>query len=172
MGLILQKPQLEHETAWRDILTEIQRAGELVVPYALCLGLDDYLEWLRKTQWLSKGKELGEWVRADLFFLVEEEKPGYIFGAINLRYELNDYLRMVGGHIGYGVRPSQRGKGYATRMLALALPICKAEGLQEVLITCETWNAASEVVIQHNGGVLDNVVQDGEKEFARYWIAL
>ncbi len=170
MALRLEKPEPRHESAWQDIVQEIQGAGERVVPYSLTMELDDYGAFLAKTRQFSQGDNLGGMVRSDTFFLVDTENPDRILGAINLRYGLNEYLARVGGHIGYGVRPSERQKGYASRMLALALPKCKEEGIPRVLLTCETWNRPSAQVIQKNGGVLEGTVRDGDKEFARYWI--
>lgn len=172
MSLWLEKPGLHHEAAWLDIVEEIRAADEPIVPYSLTLELGNYLDFWRRTEQFSRGENLGEKVRADTFFLMGDEKPGRILGAINLRYGLNDYLRQYGGHIGYGIRPSERGKGYATAMLGLGLEECKKAGLKKVLLTCETWNRASARVMEHHGAVLENVVSLGEKRFARYWIEL
>ena len=58
------------------------------------------------------------------------------------------------GHIGYGVVPWKRGRGYATRALALILPDARAEGLPYVEITTDVSNVASQKVILANGGRL------------------
>jgi predicted acetyltransferase len=75
-------------------------------------------------------------------------------GRISIHHELNDALRGVGGHIGYDTVPSFRGRGVATEMLRLALPVAGSLGLSEVLITCDDANAASIRVIEKNGGSL------------------
>ncbi len=75
-------------------------------------------------------------------------------GRISIRHELNDALRAAGGHIGYDVVPSLRGRGVATEMLRQALPVARRLGLTEVLITCDDTNAASIRVIEKNGGIL------------------
>ncbi|MEA5016179.1 MAG: GNAT family N-acetyltransferase [Candidatus Limiplasma sp.] len=172
MNLRLEKPALHHEAAWLDIVAEIQAAGEAVTPYSLTLELSHYLDFWRKTQLIAKRESLGDKVRADTYFLLGEEKPGRILGAINLRYELNEYLREFGGHIGYGIRPSERGKGYATAMLGMALEKYREAGFKRVLLTCDTWNTASAKVMEHHGGVLENVVDRGDERIARYWIEL
>lgn len=74
----------------------------------------------------------------------------------------------MGGHIGYGIRPSERGKGYGKQQLALALLEAKKLALSPVLITCDMDNAASRAVILANGGVLEDVRAGKE----RYWIEL
>ncbi len=85
-----------------------------------------------------------------LWALMDE---GFV-GRISIRHELNDALRAVGGHIGYDTVPSFRGRGVATEMLRLALPVARGLGLAEVLVTCDDTNAASIRVIEKNGGTL------------------
>jgi predicted acetyltransferase len=58
--------------------------------------------------------------------------PRKLMGTINVRYPYLGYVQ-VHGHIGYGIRPSERRKGYATMMLKLALEHCKKIGLEKVL---------------------------------------
>ena len=85
----------------------------------------------------------------------------------------NEYLLLHGGHIGDGIRPSERGKGFATRMIALALEKCVELGLERVLMVCDQDNPASARTIVKNGGVLENEVMDEEGRWEqRYWIEL
>ena len=93
-------------------------------------------------------------------------------GAVNIRHRLNDRLLLDGGHIGDGVRPSERGRGVATAMIGLALEECRRLGIRRVLMVCDKDNIASARSIIKNGGVLENeVVVDGET-VQRYWIGL
>ena len=95
-----------------------------------------------------------------------------IVGAVNIRYYLNDYLLNYGGHIGDGIRPSERRKGYATEMIRLSLEKCKELGINRVLIICDRENIGSAKSIQKNGGILENeVIHEGEN-LQRYWIDL
>ena len=75
-------------------------------------------------------------------------------GRIAIFHELNEALRVEGGHIGYDTVPSFRGRGVATEMLRQALPVARGLGLTSVLLTCDDTNAASIRVIERNGGVL------------------
>lgn len=114
------------------------------------------------------------YVLADYFWLVDGEE---FIGEISVRHKLTDELLRFGGHIGYGVRYSQWGKGHASYMLAYALRYAKQElGLSRVLITCNDKNVASARVIEKNGGVLQdkiiNVIEGRECLSRRYWIEL
>ena len=91
---------------------------------------------------------------------------------IDLRHRFNDYLAEIAGNIGYSVRPSERCKGYATRMLALVLEEARAIGMQRVLITCDADNEASRRVIERNGGMFERMTQDDGVAIRRYWIQL
>ena len=93
-----------------------------------------------------------------------------LIGMIDIRHHLNDYLLNFGGHIGYSVRKSERQKGYATEILALALKECKEMGMKEILLTCDKDNIASAKTIISNGGILENEVEDGDTITQRYWI--
>ena len=105
-----------------------------------------------------------------VFFLLDEDR-NRLLGAVNIRHFLNDYLLREGGHIGDGIRPSERRKGYATEMIRLALIECKKLGIKKVLITCNKDNIGSAKSIKTNGGILENEIIDSDGELLqRYWI--
>jgi predicted acetyltransferase len=95
-------------------------------------------------------------------------------GRISIHHELNDALRVEGGHIGYDTVPSFRERGVATEMLRQALPVARALGLNEVLLTCDDTNAASIRVIERNGGSLreTRALATNRPLKRYYWIAL
>lgn len=105
-----------------------------------------------------------------VFFLLDEER-NILLGAVNIRHYLNDYLLKYAGHIGDGIRPSERRKGYATEMIRLALLECKKLGIEKVLMVCNKDNLGSSKSIIKNGGVLENEFVDEKGEInQRYWI--
>lgn len=93
-------------------------------------------------------------------------------GAVNIRHYLNERLLATGGHIGDGIRPSERRKGYATAMIALALEECKKLGIKKVLMCCDKDNIGSAKTIISNGGILENEVDEDGIIEQRYWIDL
>ena len=106
-----------------------------------------------------------------VFFLLDEER-NRLLGAVNIRHYLNEHLLNYGGHIGDGVRPSERRKGYATEMIRLALLECKKLGIDRALICCNSDNIGSKKSILNNGGVLENIVMEDGKPMERYWIEI
>ncbi len=113
------------------------------------------------------------WVKATHLWLVEGAE---LLGLVNIRHDLNDNLRKTGGHIGVGVRPSQRHKGYASLMTKSALLEARKLGMTKVLLVCEVENIGAQEIIQARGGVLENVVKiresDPEPTMMRWWVDL
>ena len=87
-------------------------------------------------------------------------------GRISIRHWLTASLREIGGHIGYDIRPSARQRGYATAMLAAALPVARSLGIDRALLTCDEDNVFSRKVIEANGGMLE----DNRHGKLRYWV--
>ena len=127
----------------------------------------DYEEWLESNQNHEMGINLPEGWVPDIQ-LVAFTKDGKAVGFLNLRLRLNDFLLEEGGHIGYSIRPSERGKGYAKEALCQGLQVAKGKNIKQALVTCSTENPASRAVILANGGIYEDVRNGTE----RYWIDL
>ena len=124
-----------------------------------------YEEWLASNQNHEMGINLPEGWVPDIQ-LVAFSRDGQAVGFLNLRLRLNNYLLNEGGHIGYSIRPSERGKGYAKESLRQGLQVAKEKNIHRALVTCSTENPASREVILANGGQFEDVRNGTE----RYWI--
>ena len=93
-------------------------------------------------------------------------------GRISIRHELNDFLKEIGGHIGFITHPKWRGKGVATWMLSEALKTTHAKAIGKVLLTCDEHHEASEKIILRNGGVFERLVDVGPSRPPKkhFWI--
>ena len=137
----------------------------------LAIFRNDYRDFDYYISRLERDKPQDGMVPASTFFCFDDER-NIMVGAVNIRHYLNDYLLKYGGHIGDGIRPSERRKGYATKMIALALDECRKLGLQRVLMVCDRDNVGSAKSIINNGGVLENEVENDGVVEQRYWIEL
>ena len=151
------------------MLDEWYEAGEKIVPYAIRRA--DYHDFDHYCGSLEVTDSSGALVPDSTFFCLDEER-GIIVGAVNIRHWLNASLLLNGGHIGDGVRPSERRKGIATKMITLALDECRTLGISRVLMVCDKENTASAKSIQRNGGILENEVEVNGTLQQRYWIDL
>lgn len=133
---------------------------------------DTFEEWYQGVCDNSQEATVGEGLVPATTYLGISIKDNRLIGMIDIRHRLNDYLLKYGGHIGYSVRKTERNKGYATEMLALALNECKNMGIDNVLITCFKENVASAKIMMKNGAILENEIPEGEKITQRYWINL
>ena len=107
------------------------------------------------------------------YFATDGDK---LVGVVHIRVRLTDNLLKYGGHIGYGVNPKYWKMGYGKKILELALK--QYSNLIEedkILITCDDDNIGSYKIIEANGGVLENKIEneDSNEKFLtrRYWIS-
>ena len=174
MKLKLIKLTKEYEQQLGEMIDEWKADQELNhtnrSPWAIFKNdyhdFDHYLEHL-EVKTASEGL-----VPDSVFFLLDEDR-NRLLGAVNIRHYLNEALLREGGHIGDGIRPGERRKGYASEMIRLALIECRKLGIDRVLMTCDKDNVGSVKSIIKNGGVLENefVNSDGVTE-QRYWISV
>jgi len=141
--------------------------------FSLLLGWSDDLDWSEYLQSLDENSR-STTVSAERVpaILLAADVDGAIVGRASVRFTLNDWLAMHGGHIGYGVLAEHRRRGYATEILRQALVVARSHGVERVLVTCDDSNHASAAVIERCGGILERVVpaSDGDVQFRRYWI--
>lgn len=166
MKLKLVRAAEEYRPQITEMLEEWYASGEKIIPYAIRrLDYHDFDYYCRNLDITDTKYE------TSTYFCLDEERNRMV-GAVNIRHELNDALLRNGGHIGDGVRPSERRKGIATEMIGLALQKCRELGIGKVLMVCDKENIGSAKSIIRNGGILENeITEDGVTE-QRYWITL
>ena len=172
--LLLLRPTEAYISQVEDYRREfLEYGGSMDVAGAL-RRCESGREWLDHDEQYSRPETLPEGPVLSTQFILVREADDRLLGMLQLRHYLNEYLAKIAGHIGYSVRPSERRRGYAKRMLAMALPEARALGLERVMISCNVDNEGSRRTILANGGVFDSTVWDEEdgEMLERYWITL
>lgn len=170
--VFLIRPSMDYESEYLSFYQEWKDSGEVMVPWVISLEPSNFQEMIKSLLDSEKEENIPEnWVPASTYWLVDENKK--VIGAVNIRHRLTKRLLDRGGHIGYGIRPSERQKGYATKLLSLSLQKTRELGLEKVLVTCDEHNIASEKTILNNGGVPDtNFIEEDGNVIKRFWIEL
>ena len=172
MNLYLKEPTLKYKNQAIEYINEFLEYNSNINGTS---GLDDYLDnyelWLKKLENNKNRITNEDKVPSNTFFLVREEDDK-IIGMINIRLILNEKLLKTAGNIGFSIRPTERKKGYAEKLLKLGLKYCKENNLDKVLLTCNKTNIGSAKTIIKCGGIFENELideLDGELT-QRYWI--
>ncbi len=148
--MLYRLPEISDKSILQEYMQEHYDNKEKSISASLGLPASEYSDWIDK---IHRNASVGdeEWGKSLLYLCYDNNK---LIGLLSIRYELPENLVEVYGHIGYGVRPSERNKGYATTMLAYALSVCKEKGMDKALLGCYKDNLASAKTIQKNGGML------------------
>tara|TARA_B110000037_G_scaffold205152_1_gene249789 strand:+ start:190 stop:729 length:540 start_codon:yes stop_codon:yes gene_type:complete len=168
--LELRLLEIGDETSFTSAVREFEMESP---PWAFAFDFDEngcFAEYVSKLEGWTRGEGVREGFVSNSYFVGIVE--GKVVGRLSIRHELNDFLRNYGGHIGYGVVPSERRKGYASEMLRQSLPFCTELGIERALISCDVDGVASRKVIEKNGGVFDSTTTLPELDLQKelYWI--
>lgn len=174
-NVILVKPKESFVKEIRSYREEMLLAGSSMDGTGALRRMENPLDWLNYNAIMENPETVPEnKVQATQFVLTDSD-TGRIYGMLQVRHELNEYLRKYAGHIGYSVRPTERRKGYAKKMLKLALGYCKETlGLERVMVSCLVENEASRRTILACGGVFEETVYEHIENvwLEKYWISL
>ncbi|MEK5441114.1 MULTISPECIES: GNAT family N-acetyltransferase [unclassified Fredinandcohnia] len=168
----LIRPSLDYQFEYLSFYNEWKESNEDMVPWVISKDPSNFQDMLQSLFDAEKGENLPEnWVPDSTFWLVGENKK--VIGAVNIRHRLTETLFNSGGHIGYGIRPSERRKGYASKLLALSLEKAKELGIQKALVVCDEDNIGSLKTIVNNGGVPDtDFIEEDGNVIKRFWIEI
>lgn len=166
----LVMPTVVHEAAYRTFYEEWIASGELIVPWVVGRDPSDFPAYVRFLLEAELPEHVPDgWVPGSTYWLMDEADA--IVGAVNIRHRLNPSLAESGGHIGYGIVPSQRRRGHATALLGLALARTDELGIRDVLVVCDRGNSGSERTILSQGGQFHSEFTEPDGNVVRrFWI--
>ncbi|HDR8181207.1 TPA: GNAT family N-acetyltransferase [Bacillus thuringiensis] len=172
MNVSLLTPTTDLQEEYLDFYKEWKDSGETMIPWVISKDPSNFPAMIQELLDAHNGVNLPEnWVPDSTYWLVTDENK--IVGAVNIRHSLTEHLCNAGGHIGYGIRPSERRKGYATKLLELSLEKTKELNITKALVVCDEVNTASEKTISHNGGLRDDdFIEEDGNVVRRFWIEL
>ncbi|MBG9501499.1 GCN5 family acetyltransferase, partial [Bacillus thuringiensis] len=146
MNVSLLTPTTDLQEEYLDFYNEWKDSGETMIPWVITKNPANFPAMVQELLDAHNGINIPEtWVPDSTYWLVTDENK--IVGAVNIRHSLTEHLFNAGGHIGYSIRPSERRKGYATKLLALSLEKTKELDITKVLVVCDAVNTASEKTI-------------------------
>ncbi|PKJ55359.1 GNAT family N-acetyltransferase [Bacillus sp. SN10] len=172
MNVSLLTPTTDLQEEYLDFYNEWKDSGETMIPWVITKDPSNFPAMVQELLDAHNGINLPEsWVPDSTYWLVTDHNR--IVGAVNIRHSLTEHLFNAGGHIGYGIRPSERRKGFATKLLALSLEKAKQLNITKALVVCDEVNTASEKTILHNGGLRDDdFIEEDGNVVRRFWIEL
>lgn len=170
----LEKASIKRKEEAIDYIKEHQKYNSTPAGTS---GLDDdyenYEEWLEKLESMSKIETCPTNRCLGIQYFLIRENDDKLVGTLNLRWNLNEWMLNYGGHIGYGIRPTERRKGYNKINLYLGLLKAQELGIDKVLVTADNDNLGSIKTIKALDGILENEVtsyENNDKMIERYWI--
>lgn len=168
--LIAREFTKDDEQKVLEMINEIRQIDNNFEGLSNMKDADNYEEFLKKLE-INKHQELinPDYSPQTTYGLFDDDK---LVGGFNLRHVIKGDLIKYGGNIGYLIRPSERGTGYGTILLHIALEKANEIGLEKVLVGCRVENIGSSKVIENNGGIYENNYYDEitGKTYKRYWI--
>ncbi|MDR2338309.1 MAG: GNAT family N-acetyltransferase [Deltaproteobacteria bacterium] len=159
MNALLISPKESYESLWLDLIQEYNSLNETFVPNAITGEKSDYREYLNYLQEAGTRQDQNH-VPSSTYFLMTD-KEDRIYGVITIRHFLTEKLKLFGGHVGYGIRPSERGNGLGKKVLLLGLEKCMDLKINSVRVTCDKSNVRSARVIINAGGKLVQEYNNG-----------
>jgi predicted acetyltransferase len=165
--LNLVSPSADHESSFCEMNDEFERQeGNRFREFE---SFGDFLKLLDRQ---AQEPLQADRVPMSTYWLIAPS--GRILGELRIRHYLNETLEHEGGHIGYHIRPSERGKGYGTIILRKGLELARSRGITRVVVTCDSDNLPSARIIEKHGGQFDSqgVSSFSGKPISRYRIDL
>ena len=176
--MLFIKPHIRYHRQYKDMMSEWLTDGSRLAPWTLHLpyeSKEDFSALVSRCEEVERGENLNGFAANTTWWLYDE-KQDKLIGACNLRHWLNDSDGQLWGHVGYGIRPSERRKGYASLALLTMAKEAKALGIDELLLGAYSSNIASWKVMERCGAVFHRTIlennNDPDSEICQYTLKI
>lgn len=169
----LIRPNTKYFNQYKEMMDEWHEDGSRIAPWPLYLEYnteEKFMELVNRLEEVEKGINLNDMAPLTTYWLYDEEKDR-IMGATCIRHKVLGENGRLWGHIGYGVRPSERRKGYATYILKTAMKEAQKRDIKYIYVGAYTENIASCKTIEKCGFDFDeHIIDKGcDKEIRKYY---
>jgi predicted acetyltransferase len=162
----LIQPSEKYRNTYLEYIEEL--GDEERYPFPMDFDCSDFKKMLEKIGEFADGVNLPSgYVQSSTYWLIDS---GELIGVTNIRHLLNKEIEHCGGHIGLGVRPSYRAKGYGSKLMKLSIEKLQDLGVNTIHIHCYKDNTASSKAIISNGGLLESELPLDNKIVQRYLV--
>lgn len=174
-GLVFAEPSMHYADeikAYRQEMIEANSSFDGCLSLKRMPDIQEYVDYCRKWSVPARPEEAGA-ARIHVILCLRKS-DGRMVGCMQVHSVLTERMKQYTGHIGYSVRPSERRKGYASRMLTKAKDFLSSFGLAEMIASCLPENEASRRTILAGGGEYIGTVHLAEDDVTleRYRIKL
>ncbi len=167
----LIKPSKELYIQYKDMMDEWHKEGGKIAPWPLSLDYEDKEKFDKTLKYIEEVEtDAPEGFPTSSTYWVYDRERNILIGATNIRHKIVGESGKLWGHIGYGIRPSERRKGYATETLKLAMEKTKEFGIKTIYVGAYTDNVGSVKTIESCGFDFEDTLIDNEcgKEVRKY----
>ena len=166
MSLKLVKPGMEYEQSYRAYVHEL--GDEKRYPFPMGFDCSNFQALIQRLENFQNGIDIPEgFVPSTTYWLVQGNE---LLGVSNLRHCLNERIRHIGGHIGLGIRPAQRGRGLGKELLKRTIEEAVKKGIAPIHLHCHKHNQPSARMIVANGGLLESELQEVSGEVVQRYV--
>ncbi|HOZ44698.1 MAG TPA: GNAT family N-acetyltransferase [Candidatus Dojkabacteria bacterium] len=171
--LILEFPTYAREKDAKEYIDELRSSNSQFNGCDDLEKFEDYREWVDRVIDWNKGVNLpNDYAQAITYFVVRA-KDNKIIGMVNIRYGVTkENIKKGVGHIGSGVRPTERKKGYGTEILRICLEECKKYNLPEIHLNVREENISAIRTIEKNKGKLNGEIEMDNGEILLNYIII
>ncbi len=163
-NVVLIKPDKELFVQYKEMMDEWNMEGSRIAPWPLRYKYHTeelFLAMLKRVDEVENGINLDGYAASTTFWLYDKDNNKLI-GASNIRTTMDEKAIKYWGHIGYGIRPNERRKGYATILLNLTLLKAKELGITRAYLGAYVGNVGSWKTMEKCNAIFDKTVYEDE----------